>query len=113
MYADLTTVTHDIFSIISHCVVVKARFSVGKNVIGWRQSKTTGQTLCETVIVREFPWAYNGLLAGDDPALDKTITENNLEMNREVEEWKLQWMAKVHDNLEMWQGSQNLHATQK
>jgi hypothetical protein len=40
-------------------------------------------------------------------------TENNSEMKNEVEEWKFHRMAKVHDFLEMWQGSQNLRATQK
>jgi len=34
-------------------------------------------------------------------------------MKKEVEERKLHRMAKVHDFLEMWQGSQNLRATQK
>jgi len=34
-------------------------------------------------------------------------------MKKEAEETKLHRMAKVHDFLEMWQGSQNLHATQK
>jgi hypothetical protein len=40
-------------------------------------------------------------------------TENDSEMKKEAEEWKLHRMAKVHDFLEMWQGSQNLRATQK
>jgi len=39
-------------------------------------------------------------------------TENDSEMKKEVEERKLHRMAKVHDFLEMWQGSQNLRATQ-
>jgi len=34
-------------------------------------------------------------------------------MKKDVEEWILHRMAKVHDCLEMWQGSQNLRATQK
>jgi len=34
-------------------------------------------------------------------------------MKKEAEEWKLHRMAKVHNFLEMWQGSQNLCATQK
>jgi len=34
-------------------------------------------------------------------------------MKKEAEERKLHRMAKVHDVLEMWQGSQNLRATQK
>jgi hypothetical protein len=39
-------------------------------------------------------------------------TEPNLELKKEAEERTLHRMAKVHDFLEMWQGSQNLHATQ-
>jgi len=52
-------------------------------------------------------------MAGTDPELDMTSSENDLEMKKEAEERKLHRMAKVHDFLEMWQGSQNLHATQK
>ena len=52
-------------------------------------------------------------MAGTDPELDTTNTENVSEMKKEAEEKKLHRMAKVHDFLEMWQGSQNLCATQK
>jgi len=82
-------------------------------VIGWRQLKTTGETLCEKVVVRQFARANNGLLAGDDPVLDPSSTDNDMEIKREAEEKKLHRMAKVHDFLEMWQGSQTLRATQK
>jgi hypothetical protein len=51
-------------------------------------------------------------LAGTDPVLDTTNTESDLEMKREAEERKLHRMAKVHDFLEMRQGSQNIRATQ-
>jgi len=40
-------------------------------------------------------------------------TENESEMKNEVEKIKLHRMAKVHDFVEIWQGSQNLRATQK
>jgi len=53
------------------------------------------------------------MLAGTEPELDTMNTENNAEMKKEAEERKLHRMAKVHDFLEMWQGSQNLRATQK
>jgi len=53
------------------------------------------------------------ILAGTDPELDTMNTENDSEMNKEAEERKLHTMAKVHDFLEMWQGSQSLCATQK
>jgi len=51
-YADLSNVARDIFSIIPHGVGVDASFSVGRDVIGWRQLKTTGETLREKVVVR-------------------------------------------------------------
>jgi hypothetical protein len=112
-YADLSNVARDIFSIIPHGVGVEASFSLGRDVIGWRQSKTTGETLREKVVVRQFARANNGILAGTDPELDTMNTENDSEMKKEAEERKLHRMAKVHDFLEMWQGSQNLRATQK
>jgi hypothetical protein len=52
-------------------------------------------------------------LAGPDPELDTTNTDNDLEKKKEAEERKLHRMAKVHDILEMWQGSRNLRATPK
>ena len=103
----------DIFSIIPHGVGVEASFSLGRDVIGWRQSKTTGESLREKVVVRQFAQANNGLLAGDNPELDPTSADNNMEMKREAEQKKLHQIAKVDDFLEMWQGSQNLRATQK
>jgi len=112
-YADLSNVARDIFSIIPHGVGVEASVSLGKDVIGWRQPTTTGETLRERVVVRQFARANNGILAGIDLELDTMNTENDSEMKTEAEEWKLHRMAKVHDFLEMWQGSQNLHATQK
>jgi hypothetical protein len=51
-FANLSNVTCDIFSIIPHGVGVEASFSLGQDMIGWRQSKTTGGTLCENVVVR-------------------------------------------------------------
>jgi len=112
-HADLSNVAPDISSIIPHGVRVEASFSLGQDFIGWRQSQTTGETLREKVGVRQFARANNGILAGADPVLDTTNTENDSEMKKEEEEIKLHRMAKVHDFLEMWQGSQNLHATQK
>jgi len=111
-YADLSNVARDIFSIIPHGVGVEASFSLGRDVIGWRQSKTTGETLREKIVVRQYARANNGILAGNDPVLDKSESDNHLELKREAEEKKLHRMAKVHDFLEMWQGSQNLRTTQ-
>jgi len=56
---------------------VEASFSLGQDVIGWRQSKTTDETLCENVVVRQFAPANNGILAGTDPELDTTNTDND------------------------------------
>jgi len=63
-YADLSNVASDIFSIIPHGVGVEASFSLGRDVIGWRQSKTTGEILWEKVVVRQYARANNGILAG-------------------------------------------------
>ena len=52
-------------------------------------------------------------MVGDDPVLDRSESDNDLELKREAEEKQLHRMAKVHDFLEMWQGSQNLRTTQK
>jgi len=112
-YADLSNVARDILSIIPQGVGVKASFSLGRDVPGWRQSKTTGETLCEKVTVRQFARATNWILAGADPELDTTNSENDSEMKKDAEERRLQRMAKVHDLLEMCQGSQHQCATQK
>jgi hypothetical protein len=40
-------------------------------------------------------------LAGTDPELDTTNTENDSEMKKEAEERTLHRMAKIHDFLEM------------
>jgi len=92
---------------------VEASCSLGRHVIGWKHSKTTGETLGEKVIVRQFARANTGILAGTDPELDTTNTENDSEMQKEAEESKLPRMAKVHNLLEMWQGCQNICSTQK
>ena len=65
------------------------------------------------MVEREFSRANNGILAVDNPVSDMTNTENDLEMKKEAEETTLHRMAKVHNFLEMWQGSHNLYATQK
>jgi len=111
MYTDLSNVAHNIFSIIPYGVGVEASYSLGRDVIRWRQAKTTGETLREKVVVWLFAWASNGLLAGDNPVLHTSSTENTLEMKREAEEKKLHPMAKAQNFLEMWLGRQNLRAT--
>jgi len=72
-----------------------------------------GETLREQVEVRQFARANSGLLAGDNPIWNPDSTDNDMEMKRAAEEKMLHRMAKVHDFLEMWQGSQTLRGTQK
>jgi hypothetical protein len=52
-YTNLANVVGEIFSIILHRVGVVATFSLGRDYIGWRQSKTTGETRRKKVIVRQ------------------------------------------------------------
>jgi len=79
-YADLSNVAHNIFSIIPHGVRLEASYSLPHDIIGWRQSKTTGETLRKKVIVREYARANNGMLAGYDSVLDMTEAENVIEL---------------------------------
>jgi len=65
------------------------------------------------VVVRQYARANNGILAGDDPVLDRSESDNDLELKGDAEEKKLHRMAKVHDFLEMWQGSQTLSTTER
>jgi hypothetical protein len=52
MYTDLSNVACKIASIVPHCVVVEVSFSLGRDDIGWWQSKTSGETLHEKLGVR-------------------------------------------------------------
>jgi len=85
---------------------MEASISLRQDIISWRQSITTGKTFRDKVVVRQFTWANHKILAGADPELDSANRENVSQMNNEAEERKLHRMAKVHDFLEMWQGSQ-------
>jgi len=85
-YADLANVARDISSIIPHGVGVESSFSLRGDDIGWRQSKTTRYTLCEKVVVRQFPQANNWILAGIETEPDTTNTGNDSEMEKKVEE---------------------------
>jgi hypothetical protein len=69
-------------------------------VFGWWLMKTTGKNLGETVVVGQFAWTNNELLAADDPGLDASGTNNNREMKWEAEKNKLDQMAMVQDLLE-------------
>jgi hypothetical protein len=103
----------DILSLIPHGVGVETSFSLGRDVIDRRESTTTGENLCKKVVGWQYARANNGILAGTDLETYTKNTENNSKMKKEAEERKFPRMAKVDKFLEMWQGSQNLHATQK
>jgi len=79
-------VGHDIFHIIPYVVGVAPSFSLRQDIIGRRQSKTTGQTLREKVIARQFARANNGILPGDCAVLDTAETPNDLELKEDAEE---------------------------
>jgi len=78
-YANLSNVACDIFSNIPHGVGVEARYSLGLDINGWRQSGTTGETLQEKVIVRQLAGGKKGISVGDRAAFDNMETENDLE----------------------------------
>jgi len=101
-YADLSNLACDITSIITHGVGVETSFSLRWDVIGWKQSRTTGETHREKVVVRQFAQANNCILTGTNLELDNTNTENDSEMMKETEERNLHRMAMVHHFLEMW-----------
>ena len=92
-YPDRCNVARAIFFIIPHGLAVEASSSLGRDVIGGRQSKTTGEAFCQKVVVRQFARANNGILAGADPELDTMNTENDSEIEKEAEERKLHRMA--------------------
>jgi hypothetical protein len=100
-YANHSYVTCNIFSIIPHRVGVEASFSRGQDVIGWRQSKNTGEPFRKKVVLRQFSRANIAILAAIGPELDTANADNASEMKKVAEERKLHSMGKVHDFLEM------------
>jgi hypothetical protein len=86
MSTDLPNVPHNTFSVLLHHVRLEASLSVGEEFGGWRQSKTTGDTVCERVILWQYAGPIEWILAGNELALDTLNTENDLQMQREAEE---------------------------
>ena len=112
-YANLSNVARNIFSIIPPLDGVEPSVSLLWEVMGWRVSKTTGDSLRMNVVLMQVAGANHWILPVDYTAFDTIQTENDLELMKEAEGRKLHRMAKVHNVLEMWQVSQILHATQK
>jgi len=77
VYADLSNLACDIFYIIPHGVRVEASYSLAQYIIGCSQTKTTRETLRKQVVVMEFAQANNGIVAGDNQALNMTKTETS------------------------------------
>jgi hypothetical protein len=100
------------YSLILQGVGVEGSLFLGRDGIRWRQSKSTGKTVRKTIIVRQYARANNGILAGDNLVSDTTNTENHSLMQKVAEEKTLHRMAKVSKFLELWQGTQNIRATQ-
>jgi len=100
-YANHSNVACDKFTIIPYNVGLEIRFSFRWEFIGWGQSTTAAVTLREKDFLRQFAQANNGILAGDDPALNTTNTENDSEIKKDAEDSKSHRIANVHDSLEM------------
>jgi len=88
-------------------------FHLGEMLSDSGRRKPQWGPFAKTVLPRQRVWANNGIVPDNDPVLDTMEVENDIELMTEAEERKLHRMAKVNNFLEMWQGSQNLHATQK
>jgi len=112
-YADFSSVAHSIFSLIAPGGGVEASFSPGRDFIRTIESKTTGKSVQDKIVILQFAAVNNGIFASNYIVLDTTNTENDLELMNEAEERILHRVAKVHNMVEMWQGSQNLSAIQK
>ena len=94
-YRDLARMARDIFSVMPHGVGVEASFSPGRDVIGWRQSKTSGKTLQEKVVVRQWARANEGLLPEDVMIGD--MKDNNVEEKQRGEDERLNQLASIKD----------------
>jgi hypothetical protein len=74
---------------------VEARFSLWRNVVGWRHSKTTGAKLRKKVIVWQFAQANNRMLAGDNTVSDTTNAENDSDLKKKAEAMKLPQLRRL------------------
>src|SRR5215211_3142126 len=100
----------DIFSVIPHGVGVEASFSLGRDVIGWRQSKTSGSTLQQKVVVRQWARSNHGILAD---TFSDSLLENDMEGKAQAEQLKLKKLASLTDFMHWNRRSNELRAAQK
>jgi len=106
-YADLSYVARDIFSIMPHSVAVEASFSLRWDIIGWRQWKTTGETVWGNVVVRQFAAAkleyWQAIVQHWIPQKLKTTwnwrkrrsKEHCIEWPRSTTFWRFGWAEKT------------------
>jgi len=92
---------------------VEESFSLGRDLIGCRQSTTTCETFREKVVPIQFTGANTEIVAGANLLLDTTNLANDSEMKQWAEDRNLHRYTKVHDILEMWQCSQKPPVTQE
>jgi len=109
-YAPMAEMARDIFSVIPHGVGVEASFSLGRDVIGWRQSKTSGSTLQQKVVVRQWARSNQGILAD---TFSDTLLDNDVEGKVDAEQSKLKKLATLTDFMHWSKRSSELRAAQK
>lgn len=96
-YALLSRMARDIFSVIPHGVGVESSFSLGRDLIGWRQSSTNGETLRRKVIVRQYARSNSGILPGiPDKGNNIDSTDNN---KQKEEDRKLMRLVGIRDHI--------------
>jgi hypothetical protein len=78
-----------------------------------RFSTTAGETLRQPVIEWKLSSADNRILVGDVTILNIMESETINQFLRDAVEKSFHQMAMVHNVMEIWQGSQNQHATWK
>jgi len=61
-YTDLSSIAHDIFSIVLYGVIYEGSFSLGRDLMGWRQCNATCKTLHQKVVLRQYARANTGIL---------------------------------------------------
>ena len=110
-YRDLAKMARDIFSVMPHGVGVESSFCLGRDVIGWRQCRTTGVTLQQKVVVRQ--WARNnGGLLPDEVKMSMDSMADPEEKAKE-EDKKLDRLATIKDFLTFSNESKKKRSMQK
>ena len=110
-YRDLARMARDIFSVMPHGVGVEASFSLGRDVISWRQSRTKAATLQQKVVVRQWARSNDGFLPDE---VKKSLEGDNDEDERQKkEDERLNQLASMRDFLMFKKESQNRRSMQK